>query len=116
MRSVQKAKVQIFSGMDQTNWSIRALLYSHNQHTFIPDKMNYNDNLHIKLLLKYLHLNSSGIFSNSSISFKEKLSLKNPKLALKSLYHPFCLFIDAGTRFSGRICLSGGPIWLWTDR
>ena len=32
VRSVRKAKVQIFSRMDRTNWSIRALLYSHNQH------------------------------------------------------------------------------------
>ena len=32
VRSVRKAKVQIFSCMDRTNWSIRALLYSHNQH------------------------------------------------------------------------------------
>ena len=39
----RKAKVQIFSRMDQTNWSIRALLYSHNQHLgFILDKMILN--------------------------------------------------------------------------
>ena len=86
MRSVRKAKVQMFSRMDQANWSIRALLYSHNQHLrFIPDKndtyLNYNDNLHIKFLLEYFHLNSSRIFSNSSISFEEKLSFKKPKLA-----------------------------------
>ena len=30
-RSVRKTKVRIFSRMDGTNWSIRALLYSHNQ-------------------------------------------------------------------------------------
>ena len=43
VRSVRKAKVQIFSRTDQTNWSIRALLYSHNQHLgFIPDKMILN--------------------------------------------------------------------------
>ena len=40
VRSVRKAKVQIFSRMDRTNWSIRALLYSHNQHLgFTLDKM-----------------------------------------------------------------------------
>ena len=32
VRSVRKAKVQIFSLMDWTNWSIRSSLYSHNQH------------------------------------------------------------------------------------
>ena len=43
LRSVRKAKVQIFSRMDRTNWSIRALLYSHNQHLgFILDKMILN--------------------------------------------------------------------------
>ena len=31
VRFVRKTKVQIFSRMDRTNWSIRALLYSHNQ-------------------------------------------------------------------------------------
>ena len=31
VRSVLKAEVRIFSCMDRTNWSIRALLYSHNQ-------------------------------------------------------------------------------------
>ena len=35
-----KAKVQIFSRMDRTNWPVRALLYSHNQHLgFTLDKM-----------------------------------------------------------------------------
>ena len=43
VRSVRKAKVQIFSRMDRTNWSIRASLYSHNQHLgFILDKMILN--------------------------------------------------------------------------
>ena len=43
VRSVRKAKVQIFSRMDRTNWSIGALLYSHNQHLgFILDKMIFN--------------------------------------------------------------------------
>ena len=43
VRSVRKAKVQIFSRMDRTNWSIRALLHSHNQHSgFILDKMILN--------------------------------------------------------------------------
>ena len=32
VRSVRKAKGQIFSRMDRTNWSVRGLLYSHNQH------------------------------------------------------------------------------------
>ena len=31
-RSVRKTKIRIFSRMDRNNWSIRALLYSHNQH------------------------------------------------------------------------------------
>ena len=42
--SVRKAKVQIFSHMDRTNWSIRALSYSHNQHLrfAVLDKMTLN--------------------------------------------------------------------------
>ena len=40
VRTERKAKVIIFSRMDRTNWSIRALLYSHNQHLeFTLDKM-----------------------------------------------------------------------------
>ena len=31
-RSEVRTKVRIFSRMDRTNWSIRALLHSHNQH------------------------------------------------------------------------------------
>ena len=43
VRTERKAKVQIFSRMDRTNWSIRALLYSHNQHLgFTLDKMILN--------------------------------------------------------------------------
>ena len=43
VRTERKAKVQIFSRMDRTNWSIKALLCSHNQHLgFIPDKMILN--------------------------------------------------------------------------
>ena len=39
-RSEGPVKVQIFCRTDRTNWSIRALLYSHNQHLgFILDKM-----------------------------------------------------------------------------
>ena len=82
MRSIRKARIQIFSSMDRTNWSIRALLYSHNQHLgFILDTELHNDNLHTKFLLEDFHSNSSGIFSNSSISFNEKLSFIKPKLA-----------------------------------
>ena len=43
VRTERKAKVQIFFRMDRTNWSIRTLLYSYNQHLgFIPDKMILN--------------------------------------------------------------------------
>ena len=120
VRTERKAKVQIFSRMDRTNWSIRALLYSYNQHLgVILDKMilnwiiltNYTSNSS-----SIFHSNSSGIFSSSFISFEGKLSFKKPKLALKSLYRPFCLFIDVGLRFSGPIRLFGGPVRLWTDR
>ena len=31
VRTERKAEVRIFSLMDWTNWSVRALLYSHNQ-------------------------------------------------------------------------------------
>ena len=79
VRSVRKAEVQIFSRIDRTNWSIRALLRIHIRQN--DTLLNYNDNLRIKFLLDYFHSNSSGIFSSSSISFKEKLSFKKPKLA-----------------------------------
>ena len=43
VRTERKAKVQIFSRKDRTNWSIRALLYGNNQHLeFILDKMILN--------------------------------------------------------------------------
>ena len=43
VRTERKAKVQIFSRIDRTNWSIRPLLYSHNQHLgFTLDKMILN--------------------------------------------------------------------------
>ena len=43
VRTERKAKVQIFSRKDRTNWSIRALLYSHKQQfVFILDKMTIN--------------------------------------------------------------------------
>ena len=120
MHILTNYEVRIFSRMDRTNWSIRALLYSRNQHLGLTRQndtlLNYNDNLHIKFLLEYFHSNSSGTFSSSSASFKEKLSFKKTKTCLKSLYRPLCLFIDVGLRFSGPIRLFGGPIRLWTDR
>ena len=120
VRSVQKAKVQIFSCIDRTNWSIRALLYSHNQHLgFILDKMilnwiimtNYTSNsflsIFIRILPEYFPIPLSHLWR----SFHSKT-----KTCLKGLCRPFCLFIDLGLRYSGPIHLFEGPIRLWTDR
>ena len=120
VRSIRKAKVQIFSRMDRTNWSIRALLYSHNQHLgFILDKMILN------WIVKTIYTSNSlssifvRIFRNI---FKflwliwRKAFIQKTKTCLKSLCRSFCLFIDVSLRFSSPIRLFGGPIRLWTDR
>ena len=76
MRSVRKAEVRIFSHIGLTNWSIRALLYSHNQ----GPKPSLNSVLKISVS----SLNAAvgrEIFSSSHISFKVKLSIKKVKLA-----------------------------------
>ena len=120
VRSVRKAKVQMFSRMDRTNWSIRALLYSHNQHLgFTLDKMilywiimtMYASNSFLSIFIRIL----PEYFPVPLSHLKRSFHSKNQNL-LKSLYRPFCLFIDVGLRFSGPIRLFGCPIRLWTDR
>ena len=90
VRSVWKAKFQIFSHMDWTNWSIRALLYSHNQHFgFIPDKMILNwiimtiytsnsfSSIFIRILPEYFPVPLSHL--------KKRFHSKNQNLLRKSL-------------------------------
>ena len=118
VRSVRKAKVQIFSRMDRTKWPIRALLCSHKStlriHTRkIDDKLDYNDKLHIRPLLECFHFPK--YFPIPLSHLKRSFHSKNQNL-LKKSHRPFCLFIDVGLRFSGPIRLFGGPIRRWTDR
>ena len=97
VRSVRKGKVQIFPRMDRTNWSIRALLYSHNQHLgFTLDKMihcwiimtiyasNSFSSIFIRILPEYFPIPLSHL--------KRSFHSQNQNL-LKSLYRPFCLFV-----------------------
>ena len=82
VRSVRKAEVRIFSRMDRINWSIRALLYSHNQRP----KPSLNS------VLDMFVLNASvgrEIFFSSDISFEVKLSIKKSKTCLKIFVIPF---------------------------
>ena len=75
-RFVRKTKVRIFSCLDRTNWSIRALLYSHNQRP----KPSSNS----KMTIFVSSLNAvvrKQILSNFSISFKIKISFEKPKVA-----------------------------------
>ena len=61
VRTERKPKVGIFSRMDRTNWSIRALLYSRNQTLMIYagqndpklvlTKLQFNNSLNIKFPL-----------------------------------------------------------------
>ena len=90
VRSVRKAKVQIFSRMDRANWSIRALLYSHNQHLgFVLDKMildwiimtictsNSFSSIFIRILREYFPIPLS--------HFKRSFHSKNQNLLRKYL-------------------------------
>ena len=92
VRSVRKAKVQIFSRMDRTNWSIRALLYSRNQHlVFILDKMILNwilmtiytsnsfSNIFIRILPEYFPIPLSHL--KRSIHSKTKTCLVKKSLS-----------------------------------
>ena len=96
-----KTKVRIFSRMDRINWPIRASLYSHNQRP----KTSLNSELDIFVS----SLNAAvgrELFSNSSILFKVKLSLKNQNLR-KNLCRPTYLRIEIGLRFPR----SNTPFW-----
>ena len=109
VRFVRKAKVQIFSSMDRTNWSIRALLYSHNQHLgFILDKMILNR------ITMTIYANSFSSIFIPLAHLKRTFHSKNQNLLKKSLSS--ILFIDVGLRFSSPIRLFGGPVRFWTDR
>ena len=71
VRSVRKAEARIFSGMDRTNWLIRALLYSHNQRP--KPSLNSVLNIFVSTLNAAV---GREFFSSSHISFKVKLSIK----------------------------------------
>ena len=67
VRSVRKAEVRIFSRMDSSNWSIRALLYRHNQRP--KPSLNSVLNMFVSSLNAPV---GREIFSSSHISFKIK--------------------------------------------
>ena len=69
--SIRKAEVRIFSCMDRTNWSIRALLHSHSQR--LKPSLNSVLNIFVSSLNAAV---GREIFSSSHISFKVKLSIK----------------------------------------
>ena len=102
---MRKTKVRIFSRMGRTNWSTRALLYSHTKRP----KPSLNSELNI-FVFSLTAAVGREIFSNSFISFEVKLSLKRPKFA-KKFCRPFCLFIEVGFRFPVPI----RPFW-WSNK
>ena len=84
VRTERKAEVRMFSRMDRTNWSVRALLYSHSQRP----KPSLNSVLNIFVS----SLNAAvgrEIFSSSNITFKVKLSTKKSKTCVKVFVIPF---------------------------
>ena len=111
VRSVRKTKVQIFSRMDRNNWSIRALLYSHNQHLgFIPDKMTLN----WILMTIYTSNSSSSIFIRILLEYfpillshlKRSFHSKNQNLLKQSLSFIFFVYWCRPSIF-----LSNTPFW-----
>ena len=78
-----KTAVQIFSSIDGINWSMRTLLYSHNQ------RAKTRPSLYLGLNISVSSLNAAvrrEIFSNCSIVFKIKFSFKkNNKICVKIL-------------------------------
>ena len=95
VRSVRKTNVRIFSPMDGTNWSIRALLYSHNQRP----KPSPTSELNSVLNIFVSSLNAAvgrEFFSSSSILFKVKCSLRKDRTCVKFFFvHVFCLLKKA---------------------
>ena len=74
VRTERKAEVRIFSRMDTTDWSIRALLYSHNQRPKPKPSLNSVLNIFVSSLNAAVR---KEFFSSSHISFKVKLSIKS---------------------------------------
>ena len=119
VRSVRKAKVQTFSRMDRSNWSIRALLYSHNQHLgFILDKVILNwiimtiytsssfSSIFIRILPEYSPIPQSHL--------KGSFHSKNQNLLKKSLSSILFVHWCRPSIFRSNTPF-GGPIRLWTD-
>ena len=111
VRSARKTKIQIFSLMDRTNWSIRALLYSHTQRPK-PSLMS-ELNIFVSSLTAAV---GREIFSNSAILFKVKLSLEKRKLNVKVFVVHFVCLLKEAFDFPVQYAFFGGPIRLWTDR
>ena len=120
VRSVRKAKVQILSRMDRTNWSIRALLYSHNQHLgFTLDKMilywiimtlytsDCFSSIFIRILPEYFSIPLSHL--KRSFHSKDQNLLKKSLSSILFVYWCRPSIFRSNTPF-------GGPIRLWTDR
>ena len=81
MRSIRKAEVRIFSHVDRTNWSIRALLYSHNQRQKTEAFSKFSTGHSVSSLNAVV---GREIFPvPSHISFKVKLSIKKSKTCIE---------------------------------
>ena len=100
VRSVWKAKVRIFSRMDWTNWSIRALLYS------------YTQRLETKVFSEFRTEHICVFFycscwkGNFPIPLSHlNLSLKKHQNLHKNFCRPFCLFIEVAFPFPSPIRL-----------
>ena len=108
VRTERKAEVRIFSRMARTNWSIRALLYSHNQRPKTEAFFKFSTE-HICVFLECSCC--KGHFFNSHILFKVKLSIKRSKSCVKIFVIP--LFVCRRSSHSNTpFCVSIG---LWTD-
>ena len=109
VRSVGKTKVPIFSRMDRINWSIRALLYSHNQRP--KHSLNSELNIFVSTLNAAV---GKQIFPIPLSRLKNKALIK--KNLRENFCRPFCLFIEECFQFPGPLRLFAGPIRLWTYR
>ena len=136
MRSVRKAKVQIFSHMERTNWSIRALLYSHNQHLgFTVDKMilywitmtiytsNSFSSIFIRILPEYFpiplsHLKRSFHSKNQNLLKKSISSILFVIWCRSSIFWSNTPFWRSNTALDGPLINQSNClyfIWLYND-
>ena len=102
--------VRILSHMDRTNWSIRGLLYGHNQ------RPNPSSNSKLNIFVSSFNaLVGRQILSNFSISFKIKISFKDQNLRKHFLSSILFVSVEVGLSIFRFNTPFGGPIRLgWT--